>query len=85
MSGFNPLNSPLIASSSLSLKEAYCLEKLSLQKGFEIHYKMTKDSLSLLEKSDLCVLFGGFSNACLNENERLILGSINQSKRPYAR
>ncbi|WP_187897084.1 hypothetical protein [Helicobacter pylori] len=84
MSGFNPLNSPLSASSSLSLKEAYCLEKLSLQKGFEIHYKMTKDSLSLLEKSDLCVLFGGFSNACLNENERLILGSINQSKRPYA-
>ncbi len=45
---------------------------------------MTKDSLSLLEKSDLCVLFGGFSNACLNENERWILGSINQSKRPYA-
>ncbi len=45
---------------------------------------MTKDSLNLLEKSDLCVLFGGFSNACLNENERLILGSINQSKRPYA-
>ncbi|MFP6084896.1 hypothetical protein ACLF95_05455 [Helicobacter pylori] len=84
MSGFNPLNSPLIASSSLSLKEAYCLEKLSLQKGFKIHYKMTKDSLNLLEKSDLCVLFGGFSNACLNENERLILGSINQSKRPYA-
>ncbi|GAA8171964.1 hypothetical protein HpDR147_07670 [Helicobacter pylori] len=84
MSGFNPLNSPLIASSSISLKEAYCLEKLSLQKGFEIHYKMTKDSLNLLEKSDLCVLFGGFSNACLNENERLILGSINQSKRPYA-
>ncbi|WQX81848.1 hypothetical protein KVM83_05820 [Helicobacter pylori] len=84
MSGFNPLNSPLSASSSISLKEAYCLEKLSLQKGFEIHYKMTKDSLNLLEKSDLCVLFGGFSNACLNENERLILGSINQSKRPYA-
>ncbi|WRD27066.1 hypothetical protein E5K65_06255 [Helicobacter pylori] len=84
MSGFNPLNSPLSASSSISLKEAYCLEKLSLQKGFEIHYKMTKDSLSLLEKSDLCVLFGGFSNACLNENERWILGSINQSKRPYA-
>ncbi|RKV21045.1 hypothetical protein DD744_06545 [Helicobacter pylori] len=84
MNGFNPLNSPLIASSSISLKEAYCLEKLSLQKGFEIHYKMTKDSLNLLEKSDLCVLFGGFSNACLNENERLILGSINQSKRPYA-
>ncbi|MCQ2651494.1 hypothetical protein JT161_00510 [Helicobacter pylori] len=84
MSGFNPLNSPLIASSSISLKEAYCLEKLSLQKGFEIHYKMTKDSLNLLEKSDLCVLFGGFSNACLNENERLILGSINQSKLPYA-
>lgn len=45
---------------------------------------MTKDSLSLLEKSDLCVLFGGFSNACLNENERWILESINQSKRPYA-
>ncbi|MGL2525623.1 hypothetical protein ACOWNS_02850 [Helicobacter pylori] len=84
MSGFNPLNSPLSASSSISLKEAYYLEKLSLQKGFEIHYKMTKDSLHLLEKSDLCVLFGGFSNACLNENERLILGSINQSKRPYA-
>ncbi len=84
MNGFNPLNSPLIANSSLSLKEAYCLEKLSLQKGFEIHYKMTKDSLHLLEKSDLCVLFGGFSNACLNENERWILESINQSKRPYA-
>ncbi|WQW08672.1 hypothetical protein KVK08_06040 [Helicobacter pylori] len=84
MSGFNPLNSPLIASSSISLKEAYYLERLSLQKGFEINYKMTKDSLNLLEKSDLCVLFGGFSNACLNENERLILGSINQSKRPYA-
>lgn len=45
---------------------------------------MTKDSLNLLEKSDLCILFGGFSNACLNENERWILGSINQSKRPYA-
>ncbi|MGL2409249.1 hypothetical protein ACOWME_05670 [Helicobacter pylori] len=84
MSGFNPLNSPLIASSSLSLKEAYYLEKLSLKKGFEINYKMTKDSLNLLEKSDLCVLFGGFSNACLNENERLILGSINQLKLPYA-
>ncbi|WRF29638.1 hypothetical protein KVC20_06060 [Helicobacter pylori] len=84
MSGFNPLNSPLSASSSISLKEAYYLEKLSLQKGFEIHYKMTKDSLNLLEKSDLCVLFGGFSNACLNENERWILESINQSKRPYA-
>ncbi|NHB44000.1 hypothetical protein [Helicobacter pylori] len=84
MSGFNPLNSPLSASSSISLKEAYYLEKLSLQKGFKIHYKMTKDSLNLLEKSDLCVLFGGFSNACLNENERWILGSINQSKRPYA-
>ncbi|WP_033616865.1 hypothetical protein [Helicobacter pylori] len=84
MSGFNPLNSPLSASSSISLKEAYYLEKLSLQKGFEINYKMTKDSLSLLEKSDLCVLFGGFSNACLNENERLILENINQSKRPYA-
>ncbi|MGL2544779.1 hypothetical protein ACOWOO_03625 [Helicobacter pylori] len=84
MSGFNSLNSPLIASSSISLKEAYYLEKLSLQKGFKIHYKITKDSLNLLEKSDLCVLFGGFSNACLNENERLILESINQSKRPYA-
>ncbi|MGL2566633.1 hypothetical protein ACOWOY_03935 [Helicobacter pylori] len=84
MSGFNPLNSPLIASSSLSLKEAYYLEKLSLKKGFKINYKMTKDSLNLLEKSDLCVLFGGFSNACLNENERLILGSINQLKLPYA-
>ncbi|RVY29862.1 hypothetical protein [Helicobacter pylori] len=84
MSGFNPLNSPLSASSSISLKEAYCLEKLSLQKGFEIHYKLSKDSLNLLEKSDLFVLFGGFSNACLNENERLILGSINQSKLPYA-
>ncbi|WQR78756.1 hypothetical protein KVD17_06365 [Helicobacter pylori] len=84
MSGFNPLNSPLSASSSISLKEAYCLEKLSLQKGFKINYKLSKDSLHLLEKSDLCVLFGGFSNACLNKNERLILGSINQSKRPYA-
>ncbi|WP_187843914.1 hypothetical protein [Helicobacter pylori] len=84
MSGFNPLNSPLSASSSISLKEAYYLEKLSLQKGFEINYKLSKDSLNLLEKSDLCVLFGGFSNACLNENERWILGSINQSKRPYA-
>ncbi|RVY22886.1 hypothetical protein ECC11_06265 [Helicobacter pylori] len=84
MNGFNPLNSPLIANSSLSLKEAYCLEKLSLKKGFKINYKMTKDSLNLLEKSDLCVLFGGFSNACLNENERWILESINQSKRPYA-
>ncbi|RKV24958.1 hypothetical protein DD741_06775 [Helicobacter pylori] len=84
MSGFNPLNSPLSASSSISLKEAYCLEKLSLQKGFKINYKLSEDSLNLLEKSDLCVLFGGFSNACLNENERLILGSINQSKRPYA-
>ncbi|KHL81227.1 hypothetical protein [Helicobacter pylori] len=84
MSGFNPLNSPLSASSSISLKEAYYLEKLSLQKGFKISYKMTKDSLNLLEKSDLCVLFGGFSNACLNENERLILGSINQLKLPYA-
>ncbi|MCQ2812524.1 hypothetical protein JT065_04235 [Helicobacter pylori] len=84
MSGFNSLNSPLIASSSISLKEAYCLEKLSLQKGFEINYKLSEDSLNLLEKSDLCVLFGGFSNACLNENERWILGSINQSKRPYA-
>ncbi|WP_187853376.1 hypothetical protein [Helicobacter pylori] len=84
MSGFNPLNSPLSASSSISLKEAYCLEKLSLQKGFKINYKLSEDSLNLLEKSDLCVLFGGFSNACLNENERWILGSINQSKRPYA-
>ncbi|MFP6261706.1 hypothetical protein ACLGDC_04635 [Helicobacter pylori] len=84
MSGFNPLNSLLSASSSLSLKEAYYLEKLSLKKGFKIHYKMTKDSLNLLEKSDLCVLFGGFSNACLNENERLILENINQLKLPYA-
>ncbi len=84
LSGFNPLNSPLSASSSISLKEAYYLEKLSLQKGFKINYKITKDSLNLLEKSDLCVLFGGFSNACLNENERWILESINQSKRPYA-
>ncbi|MBH0295785.1 hypothetical protein I6945_01590 [Helicobacter pylori] len=84
MSGFNPLNSPLSASSSISLKEAYYLEKLSLQKGFKINYKLSEDSLNLLEKSDLCVLFGGFSNACLNENERWILGSINQSKRPYA-
>ncbi|WQX87649.1 hypothetical protein KVJ60_06055 [Helicobacter pylori] len=84
MSGFNPLNSPLSASSSISLKEAYYLEKLSLKKGFKISYKMTKDSLNLLEKSDLCVLFGGFSNACLNENERLILENINQLKRPYA-
>ncbi|MGN8489800.1 hypothetical protein ACR9LY_02730 [Helicobacter pylori] len=84
MSGFNPLNSPLSASSSISLKEAYYLEKLSLQKRFKINYKLSKDSLNLLEKSDLCVLFGGFSNACLNENERWILESINQSKRPYA-
>lgn len=84
LSGFNPLNSPLSASSSISLKEAYCLEKLSLQKGFKINYKLSEDSLNLLEKSDLCVLFGGFSNACLNENERWILESINQSKRPYA-
>ncbi|WP_025451602.1 hypothetical protein [Helicobacter pylori] len=84
MSGFNPLNSPLSASSSISLKEAYYLEKLSFQKGFEINYKLSEDSLHLLEKSDLCVLFGGFSNACLNENERWILESINQSKRPYA-
>ncbi|WQU33187.1 hypothetical protein KVD42_06175 [Helicobacter pylori] len=84
MSGFNPLNSPLSASSSLSLKEAYYLEKLSFQKGFKINYKLSKDSLNLLEKSDLCVLFGGFSNACLNENERWILGSISHSKRPYA-
>ncbi|MGN8377843.1 hypothetical protein ACR9J4_04565 [Helicobacter pylori] len=84
MSGFNPLNSPLSASSSISLKEAYYLEKLSLQKGFKINYKLSKDSLNLLEKSDLYILFGGFSNACLNENERWILGSINQSKRPYA-
>ncbi|WP_000948423.1 hypothetical protein [Helicobacter pylori] len=84
LSGFNPLNSPLSASSSISLKEAYYLEKLSLQKGFKINYKLSKDSLNLLEKSDLCVLFGGFSNACLNENERWILESINQSKRPYA-
>ncbi|SMA53176.1 NADH dehydrogenase I subunit F [Helicobacter pylori] len=84
LSGFNPLNSPLSTSSSISLKEAYYLEKLSLQKGFKINYKLSEDSLNLLEKSDLCVLFGGFSNACLNENERWILESINQSKRPYA-
>ncbi|WP_187845987.1 hypothetical protein [Helicobacter pylori] len=84
MSGFNPLNSPLSASSSISLKEAYYLEKLSFQKGFKINYKLSEDNLNLLEKSDLCVLFGGFSNACLNENERWILESINQSKRPYA-
>ncbi|WP_187934614.1 hypothetical protein [Helicobacter pylori] len=84
MSGFNPLNSPLSASSSISLKEAYYLEKLSLQKGFKINYKMSEDSLNLLKKSDLCVLFGGFSNACLNENERWILESISHSKRPYA-
>ncbi|GAA7726104.1 hypothetical protein HpCOL14_08160 [Helicobacter pylori] len=83
MSGFNPLNSPLSASSSISLKEAYYLEKLSLQKGFKINYKLSEDSLNLLEKSDLCVLFGGFSNACLNENERWILESISHSKRPY--
>ncbi|MGL2424747.1 hypothetical protein [Helicobacter pylori] len=84
MSGFNPLNSPLSTSSSISLKEAYYLEKLSLQKGFKINYKLSEDSLNLLEKSDLCVLFGGFSNACLNENERWILESISHSKRPYA-
>ncbi|WQZ76841.1 hypothetical protein KVJ64_06130 [Helicobacter pylori] len=84
MSGFNPLNSPLSASSSISLKEAYYLEKLSLQKGFKINYKLSEDSLNLLEKSDLCVLFGGFSNAYLNENERWILESISHSKRPYA-
>ncbi len=84
LSGFNPLNSPLSTSSSISLKEAYYLEKLSLQKGFKINYKLSEDSLNLLKKSDLCVLFGGFSNACLNENERWILESINQSKRPYA-
>ncbi|GAA7450778.1 hypothetical protein ID1017_11130 [Helicobacter pylori] len=84
MSGFNPLNSPLIASSSLSLKEAYCLEKLSLKKGFKINYKMSEESLNLLKESGLCVLFGGFSNACLNENERLVLENINQLKLPYA-
>ncbi|GAA6978151.1 hypothetical protein ID0082_12170 [Helicobacter pylori] len=84
MSSFNSLNSPLIASSSLSLKEAYCLEKLSLKKEFKINYKMTKESLNLLKESGLCVLFGGFSNACLNENERLILENINQLKLPYA-
>ncbi len=84
LSGFNPLNSPLIASSSLSLKEAYCLEKLSLKKGFKINYKTSEESLNLLKKSDLCVLFGGFSNACLNENERLILENIHQLKLPYA-
>ncbi|EMH03729.1 hypothetical protein HMPREF1408_01540 [Helicobacter pylori GAM245Ai] len=66
------------------MKEAYYLEKLSLQKGFKINYKLSEDSLNLLEKSDLCVLFGGFSNACLNENERWILESISHSKRPYA-
>ncbi|EMG80196.1 hypothetical protein HMPREF1393_01565 [Helicobacter pylori GAM103Bi] len=66
------------------MKEAYHLEKLSFQKGFKINYKLSKDSLNLLEKSDLCVLFGGFSNACLNENERWILESISHSKRPYA-
>ncbi|EMG80297.1 hypothetical protein HMPREF1394_01714 [Helicobacter pylori GAM105Ai] len=66
------------------MKEAYYLEKLSFQKGFKINYKLSKDSLNLLEKSDLCVLFGGFSNACLNENERWILESISHSKRPYA-
>ncbi len=84
LSGFNSLNSPLIASSSLSLKEAYCLEKLSLKKGFKINYKMSEESLNLLKESGLCVLFGGFSNACLNENERLILENINQLKLPYA-
>ncbi len=84
LSGFNPLNSPLIISSSLSLKEAYYLEKLSLKKGFKINYRMTENDLSLLKKSDLCVLFGGFSNACLNANERLILENINPSKLPYA-
>ncbi len=84
LSGFNPLNSPLSASSSLSLKEAYCLEKLSLKKGFKINYKMNEESLNLLKKSDLCVLFGGFSNACLNENERLVLENIHQLKLPYA-
>ncbi len=84
LSGFNPLNSPLIISSSLSLKEAYYLEKLSLKKGFKINYKMTENDLNLLKKSDLCVLFGGFSNACLNANERLILENINPSKLPYA-
>ncbi len=84
LSGFNPLNSPLSASSSLSLKEAYYLEKLSLKKGFKINYKMSEESLNLLKKSDLCVLFGGFSNACLNENERLILENIHQLKLPYA-
>ncbi len=45
---------------------------------------MSEESLNLLEKSDLCVLFGGFSNACLNENERLILENIHQLKLPYA-
>ncbi len=84
LSGFNSLNSPLIASSSLSLKEAYCLEKLSLKKGFKINYKMSEESLNLLKESGLCILFGGFSNACLNENERLILENINQLKLPYA-
>ncbi len=45
---------------------------------------MSEESLNLLKKSDLCVLFGGFSNACLNENERLILENIHQLKLPYA-
>ncbi len=45
---------------------------------------MSEESLNLLKESGLCVLFGGFSNACLNENERLILENINQLKLPYA-
>ncbi|WP_104747792.1 hypothetical protein [Helicobacter cetorum] len=83
MSAFNP-HSLLEVSSSLSLEEAYYLEQLSLKKGFQINYKMTKDDLKLLEKSDLCILFGGFSNACLNANERLLLEHIHQSKLNYA-
>ncbi len=45
---------------------------------------MSEESLNLLKESGLCILFGGFSNACLNENERLILENINQLKLPYA-
>ncbi|AFI03706.1 hypothetical protein [Helicobacter cetorum] len=84
MSAFNPLNSLLEANSSLSLEETYYLEQLSLKKGFKINYKVTKDDLNFLEKSDLCVLFGGFSNTYLNENERLLLETIHQSKLNYA-
>lgn len=69
LSGFNFLNFFLVVSSFFSLKEVYYLEKLFFKKGFKIYYKMIKDSLNFLEKSDLCVLFGGFLNVCLNENE----------------